>query len=92
MNRSIYFDLCEKRLTLLCYSVELRGKLNILNYNLHCEDFYVHFFNLLFGVVCGRGRNPTLRLWPTIFSGKIDVFPGDRRSRLISSMTSVAPA
>ncbi len=46
----------------------------------------------LLGVVCGRGRNPTLRLWPTIFSGKIDVFPGDRRSRLISSMTSVAPA
>ena len=44
------------------------------------------------GVVCGRGRNPTLRLWPTIFSGKIDVFPGDRRSRLISSMTSVARA
>lgn len=44
------------------------------------------------GGVCGRGRNPTLRLWPTIFSGKIDVFPGDRRSRLISSMTSVAPA
>ncbi|MBE0074895.1 hypothetical protein FOT46_25055, partial [Citrobacter freundii] len=34
----------------------------------------------------------SLRLWPTIFSGKIDVFPGDRRSRLISSMTSVAPA
>ena len=45
-----------------------------------------------YGVVRGRGRNPTLRLWPTIFSGKIDVFPGDRRSRLISSMTSVAPA
>jgi hypothetical protein len=44
------------------------------------------------GVVCGRGRNPTLRLWPAIFSGEIDVFPGDRRSRLISSMTSVAPA
>lgn len=48
--------------------------------------------NRVIGVVCGRGRNPTLRLWPTIFSGKIDVFPGDRRSRLISSMTSVAPA
>ncbi|HHB9062772.1 DUF6685 family protein [Klebsiella pneumoniae] len=44
------------------------------------------------GVVCGKGRNPTLRLWPAIFSGEIDVFPGDRRSRLISSMTSVAPA
>ncbi|WP_050746797.1 MULTISPECIES: Eco57I restriction-modification methylase domain-containing protein, partial [unclassified Shinella] len=25
------------------------------------------------GVVCGRGRNPTLRLWPAIFSGEIDV-------------------
>ena len=31
------------------------------------------------GVVCGRGRNPTLRLWPTIFSGKIDVLPSKRR-------------
>ncbi|EFD9636797.1 hypothetical protein FUV59_23665, partial [Escherichia coli] len=51
-----------------------------------------HFAYTYVGVVCGRGRNPTLRLWPTIFSGKIDVFPGDRRSRLISSMTSVAPA
>ncbi|HAS0824941.1 TPA: DUF4225 domain-containing protein [Enterobacter hormaechei] len=52
----------------------------------------VNGLNTISGVVCGRGRNPTLRLWPTIFSGKIDVFPGDRRSRLISSMTSVAPA
>lgn len=57
-------------------------------------ESYYHFNQTmtLDGVVCGRGRNPTLRLWPTIFSGKIDVFPGDRRSRLISSMTSVAPA
>lgn len=30
----------------------------------------------LFGVVCGKGRNPTLRLWPAIFSGEIDVFRG----------------
>lgn len=53
---------------------------------------YAQQFDPQSGVVCGRGRNPTLRLWPTIFSGKIDVFPGDRRSRLISSMTSVARA
>ncbi|EDW9021197.1 hypothetical protein AV666_001136 [Salmonella enterica subsp. enterica serovar 4,[5],12:i:-] len=33
-----------------------------------------------FGVVCGRGRNPTLRLWPAIFSGEIDVFPSERRN------------
>ena len=34
----------------------------------------------LVGVVCGRGRNPTLRLWPAIFSGEIDVFPSERRN------------
>ena len=33
----------------------------------------------LSGVVCGRGRNPTLRLWPAIFSGEIDVLPSERR-------------
>lgn len=35
---------------------------------------------VLLGVVCGRGRNPTLRLWPAIFSGEIDVFPSERRN------------
>lgn len=35
---------------------------------------------VLKGVVCGRGRNPTLRLWPAIFSGEIDVFPSERRN------------
>lgn len=35
---------------------------------------------LITGVVCGRGRNPTLRLWPAIFSGEIDVFPSERRN------------
>lgn len=36
--------------------------------------------HVLKGVVCGRGRNPTLRLWPAIFSGEIDVFPSERRN------------
>jgi alanine-glyoxylate transaminase/serine-glyoxylate transaminase/serine-pyruvate transaminase len=36
------------------------------------------FFDIR-GVVCGRGRNPTLRLWPSIFSGKIDVLPSEGR-------------
>lgn len=35
---------------------------------------------IVIGVVCGRGRNPTLRLWPAIFSGEIDVFPSERRN------------
>lgn len=64
----------------------------LVAYSLHSGNAKPSEPRFLYGVVCGRGRNPTLRLWPTIFSGKIDVFPGDRRSRLISSMTSVAPA
>ncbi len=31
------------------------------------------------GVVCGRGRNPTLRIWPPIFTGEVDVLPSERR-------------
>ena len=49
MNRSIYFNLCEEKLSVLCTRVELRGKLNILAFHLHAEDFYLHFFNLLYG-------------------------------------------
>jgi hypothetical protein len=48
MNRSLYWDLCEERLSFLCTRVELRGKLNILNFHLHAEDFYVNFLNVLF--------------------------------------------
>ncbi len=45
-------------------------------------DFKVNAAKTLspYGVVCGRGRNPTLRLWPAIFSGEIDVFPSERRN------------
>lgn len=49
MNRSSYWDLCEQRLSTLCTRVELRGKLNILNFHLHAENFYLNFLNILFG-------------------------------------------
>lgn len=49
VNRSLYFNLCEDRLSVLCTRVEMRGKLNILDFHLHSEDFYVGFLNLLFG-------------------------------------------
>lgn len=32
-----------------------------------------------YGVVCGRGRNPTLRFRPSVFAGEIDVLPAERR-------------
>lgn len=49
MNRSSYWNLCEQRLSTLCTRVELRGKLNILDFHLHAEDFYLNFLNILFG-------------------------------------------
>ena len=49
MNRSLYFDLCEEHLCILCVRIEVRGKLNLLNLHIHCEDFYLRLMNLLFG-------------------------------------------
>ncbi len=48
MNRSNYFDFIEEKLSILAVRVELRGKLNVLDYHLHSESFYMHFLNLLF--------------------------------------------
>lgn len=48
MNRSKYFDFIEKKLSELVTSIELRGRLNITNNHLHSENFYQHFFKLIF--------------------------------------------
>lgn len=47
MKRSVQFDACEFLLTHLCTRVETRGKLNILNLHVHCEDFYAGLLNRL---------------------------------------------
>ncbi|MCE5252175.1 SMEK domain-containing protein [bacterium] len=49
MNRSIYFDSIESDLSYLANRLNMRGGLNILDLNLHSENFYLHFLNLLFG-------------------------------------------
>ncbi len=49
MNRSHYYNYIDERLSVLATRIELRGQLNILDYHLHCENFYLHFFNKLFG-------------------------------------------
>lgn len=48
MDRSAIFDACESKLSVLCTRVELRGKLNILNVHVHCEDFYAGLLNLIY--------------------------------------------
>jgi len=49
MNRRVYFDFIESKLSYLAYRLDARGRLNILDMNLHSENFYKDFLNLLFG-------------------------------------------
>lgn len=49
MNRTPYFDYIEEKLNLLAMRINARGRLNILNLHVHSENFYLHFFNDLFG-------------------------------------------
>lgn len=48
MNRSKYFNFIEEKLNFLAFRIGVRGSLNILDLNIHSENFYLHFFNLLF--------------------------------------------
>lgn len=48
MNRAKYYNFIEERLITLCNQVELRGKINILDYHLHSENFYRDLFNKLY--------------------------------------------
>lgn len=48
MNRANYYNYIEGRFLNLCLSIEKRGSLNILDYNLHAENLYRDLFNLLF--------------------------------------------
>lgn len=49
MNRPNYFNVIEDRLSTLAYRISLRGKLNILDFHGHSENFYQHFLNELWG-------------------------------------------
>jgi len=49
MNRSKYFEYIDERIHTLAHRIQTKGKLNILNLHLHSENFYLHFFNLLYG-------------------------------------------
>lgn len=49
MNRNLYFDYIDRHLHVNAHRIETAGKLNLLNLHMHSEDFYLHFFNLLYG-------------------------------------------
>ncbi|MBB5623205.1 hypothetical protein HDE69_004288 [Pedobacter cryoconitis] len=48
MNRSVYYNYIDEKLNLLSLRTERRGKINILDFHLHSENFYLHFFNKLY--------------------------------------------
>jgi len=48
MNRSGYFNYIEEKLNILATRINSRGKLNINDYNIHSENFYLNFFNELY--------------------------------------------
>jgi hypothetical protein len=48
MQRADFYNYIAERLMTLSWRIESRGRLNILDYHLHSENFYRDFFNLLF--------------------------------------------
>jgi len=49
MNRTEYYNYIDEKLHVLAQRITTGGKLNILSLHMHSENFYLHFFNLLFG-------------------------------------------
>lgn len=48
MNRTVYFNYIADKLGYLAYSINLKGKLNILDLHNHSENFYAYFLNALY--------------------------------------------
>ena len=49
MNRSNYYGYIAEKLSTLATRINLGGKLNILDLHVHSENFYLNFFNELYG-------------------------------------------
>lgn len=48
MNRTIYYNYIEEKLNFLAYRIEKRGKINLLDLNIHSEAFFAELFNILY--------------------------------------------
>jgi hypothetical protein len=49
MNRVPLYNYIDEKLHTLAHRIETNGKLNMLHLHMHSENFYLHFFNLLYG-------------------------------------------
>ena len=48
MNRKEYYDFIDKRLQFLAYEIAGRAKKNLLDLNIHSENFFINLFNIIF--------------------------------------------
>ena len=48
MNRTLYFNYIEEKLNTLAYRIEVRSKLNLLELNIHSENFFADLCNIIF--------------------------------------------
>ena len=48
MNRTIYFDYIEEKLNILAVRIKERSKLNLLELNIHSENFFASLCNIIF--------------------------------------------
>ena len=48
MNRTIYFDYIEEKLNTLAVRINVRSKLNLLELNIHSENFFAGLCNIIF--------------------------------------------
>ena len=47
MNRTHYLNYIEEKLGTLAYRINLRGKINILDLNIHSETFFADLCNVI---------------------------------------------
>ena len=48
MNRTIYFNYIEEKLNTLAFRIEERSKINLLELNIHSENFFACLCNIIF--------------------------------------------
>jgi len=48
VNRTNYFNYIEEKLNTLAYRIEVRSKLNLLELNIHSENFFANLCNIIF--------------------------------------------
>ena len=57
MKRANYFNVIEERLNLLASRIVSRGRLNILDFHGHAENFYQYFLNEVYGWTVANENN-----------------------------------